>query len=419
MVGTTEIMETTLWLQTTEAADVRITYRPKASKKDFAAGPIVQTQQQESYTAHITLENLSPGTIYEYSVSINGEELSFDYPTEFETQELWQWRTDPPEFTLAMGSCLYINEKRFDRPGDPYGGDPAILETIAQQDPDLMLWLGDNIYYREVDFYSADQMDRRYQKARVIPEMQPLLASTINLAIWDDHDYGPNNSDRSYRMREEALEIFKRYWANPAYGTMETPGVFFRYKYADVEFFMLDNRFYRAPNKLDDPEKDYFGHEQVQWLKDALVNSNATFKVVVNGNQMTNDMGGHEAFKKYEQEYNEVMDFLTKEKIEGLIVISGDRHFTELFKHQREDLYPIYEFTSSPLTSGTYTNVGETKEGNRPGRIDGTLVHKQRNFGMIKVTGNREERVLILQTLNKEGEKLWEYKISADELTIE
>ena len=60
-----------------------------------------------------------------------------------------------------------------------------------------MLWLGDNIYTREVDFYSLSGYQKRYTHTRNIKEMQPLLSNTHHYAIWDDHDYGPNNTDRS------------------------------------------------------------------------------------------------------------------------------------------------------------------------------------------------------------------------------
>ena len=36
--------------------------------------------------------------------------------------------------------------------------------------------------------------------------------------------------------------------------------------------------------------------------------------------------------------------------------LSGDRHFTELLKVERPGTYPLYEFTSSPLTSRPWAN---------------------------------------------------------------
>ncbi len=416
MVGHVEMQEANIWLQTMRPANVTLRYWKKGEKKPAQAQFKGRSRKEASNTLHITLSGLDYGTQYSYEIMVNGRKVETPYSLEFNTQPLWQWRKEPSNFTVALGSCLYINDPEDDRPGKPYGGDPAILETIAEMNPDIMLWLGDNVYYREPDFYDPLQMDARYRDARDTPEMQELLATAVNLATWDDHDYGPNNSDRSYRMREEALKIFKRYWANPGYGTGDTDGIFTRYLYNDVEFFLMDDRFHRAPNRLNDPAKDFFGREQLQWLMDGLVSSQATFKIVVVGNQVTNRMNRHEAMVQFKEEYQALKKFLHKEGVEGVLFVSGDRHFTELLKTERGGHYPIYEFTSSPLSAGNYGTLDEAEEFNNPQRVEGTLVYEQRNFGVIRVGGSRGERTLTLQAYSPEGEKLWEHTIGEKEL---
>ena len=415
MLGHIEFEEANLWLQTTKPVSFEIKYWVKG-KEESTWSYKGTTDKQSSNTAHIKLAHLSEGTTYDYEVYVNDTKMDFSYDTEFTTQKQWRWRTTAPDFTLAMGSCLYINDPEDDRPGDGYGADPAILETIAEMNPDLMLWLGDNVYYREPDFYTEEQMDARYKDARNTPEMQQLLATAANLATWDDHDYGPNNSNSSYRMKEEALNIFKRYWSNPSYGIEGTDGVFSRYKYSDVEFFLMDDRYHRAPNQLKNPRKPFFGNEQLSWLANGLVESNATFKLVVVGNQVTNKKNEHEALASYKQEFDRLRMFLRNQDVEGVVFLSGDRHFTELLKTERPNKYPLYEFTSSPLTAGNYGTLDEADEFNNPQRVDGTLVYKEHNFGIIKVEGARGERKLIMQTYNKAGTKLWEHVINEQEL---
>jgi alkaline phosphatase D len=417
MLGYVEMQEANLWIQTTKPASFELTYwrkgKKKASKQVFSS----TTRAGVSNTAHIKLADLDYGTTYQYELTIDGTRVHVPYQTEFTTQQLWQWRKPAPDFSLAMGSCLFINDADYDRPGTPYGKGTEILTHIHKQDPDVMLWLGDNVYYREPDFYSQKRMDYRYQDARNTREMQPLLANAINLATWDDHDYGPNNSDRSYRMRQEALSIFKRYWVNPGYGTAETKGVFTRYKYSDVEFFLMDDRYHRAPNQLKKEDKDFFGEAQLQWLMDSLVNSNAAFKIIVVGNQVTNKMNDHESLFAYGEEYGQLMSFLDKHDIPGVLFLSGDRHFTELLKTDRGNLYPIYEFTSSPLSSGTYGSLDESEEYDNPQRVNGTLVYDDQNFGMMHVKGDKDNRRLILETYGSNGKKLWDYTIHKKDLT--
>lgn len=414
MLGYVEMQEANLWLQTTEEASIEIRYWIKGDKNGTSQIVTDRTDIADSFSKHIKLTDLEYGTTYEYELYLDGKLVSLSYPTEFTTQNLWQWRTDPPAFTMAFGSCLYINDKPYDRPGEPYGTSPEILESISAKNPDLMLWMGDNVYFREPDFYSLSRMDYRYRDARDTPEMQPLLARAINLATWDDHDYGPNNSNRSYRLKEEAVDIFKRYWANPG---SNSRSIYTKYKYNDVEFFLLDDRFFRAPNELDNSDKTYFGEVQLQWLKDGLVSSNATFKIVVNGNQVTNVGNDHESFPMYKEEFGELMDFLTQQKVEGLLFLSGDVHYSQLLKTEREGLYPLYEFTSSPLTAGVYEIAESEDSYDNPLHVDGTLVTEY-NFGMIEVSGPRTERVLTLQSYDREGNLLWERKISREDLSI-
>lgn len=419
MLGYVEMQEANLWIQTTEPANFEIKYTAVGQENVPTHSFKGQTRASESNTAHIKLTDLSFGTTYNYELYLDGGRVELPYKTKFSTKPLWQYRTSAPDFSIAMGSCLYINDKKSDRPGEPYGKGTGILPEITEQNPDIMLWLGDNVYYREPDFYSKPAMDERYNDARDTKEMQPLLANAINLATWDDHDYGPNNSDRSYRMKEEALDIFKRYWANPSYGIEGTDGVFTKYKYSDVEFFFMDDRYHRAPNGLEKEGKDFFGEAQLQWLMDSLVGSSAAFKLVVVGNQVTNKMNNHESLYAYRQEYNKLMNFLKEQDIPGVVFVSGDRHFTELLKTNRGRDYPIYEFTSSPLSSSSYSTLHKAEEFNNPQRVEGTLVHKDQNFGMIRVTGKKDDRKLILQTYGSNGKKLWEKIIHEDELDNE
>ena len=119
-----------------------------------------------------------------------------------------------------------------------------------------MLWLGDNVYLREVDWWSEEGIAYRYGHNRAEPALQPLLAAVPHYATWDDHDYGPNNSDRSYVLKGAALETFTRYWPAAARGLPGVPGVFTQFQWGDVEFFLLDDRYHRAPERRAGPGAD-------------------------------------------------------------------------------------------------------------------------------------------------------------------
>lgn len=415
MLGYGEMREVMLWVQVNEKAKIHFEYWKTSNSKVKFKSKSIEASEEKYFTTQIALTNLLPGTNYQYELFINNKKINYPYPLKFKTQSLWQFRTVPPDFSVAFGSCLYINEAEFDRP-QPYGSTPTVLKSITNKKPDLMLWLGDNTYYREPDFFSASGMNYRYSHTREIPELQELLSSTHNYAIWDDHDYGPNDADRSYKMRNEALEVFKNFWTGQNFGTDETPGVFYRFQFNDAEFFMLDDRFHRSPNNApNDESKTMFGKSQLQWLKDCLLNSSQPFKIIANGNQMLNEYCEHETFTKFTAEYRDLISFIKQNKISGVIFLSGDRHHTELIQQKDSTFYTLYDFTSSALSAGLGNPV---KEYGNPLRVDSTLVFDKHNFGILKFSGKRNSRKLEMSCIDKDGATRWKFEISETDLKI-
>ena len=283
--------------------------------------------------------------------------------------------------------------------------------------PDLMIWVGDNVYLREPDFGSVAAMKRRYALARQEPALQPLLTSARHYATWDDHDFGPNDSIWINRFALESLDIFKQYWANPTYGARGIPGVFGQFSWGDVDFFLLDDRFHRTPQRLSEsPEKVMLGKDQLRWLKDSLYYSRAPFKVVVNGSQVLNSNARDESFAHYETEQKELVDFIVKNRIRGVLFLSGDRHATELIRVTPDGFYPLYDFTSSPLTAGLSTELSP-QETQNPLRLPGTLVNDAHNFGILRFRGTCNERTLDMETHDGKGVKRWTHTVRGSELT--
>jgi alkaline phosphatase D len=416
MVGYGQMTEVMLWVQTAKPASVQFRYWETDRPKEKKLSRSVKTADDRALTAHVLIDGLQPGKKFEYELLIDGKVTTRPYPLRFQTQPLWHWRTDPPDFTVAIGSCFYVNEAQWDRPGRPYGSNYEILTTIAGMNPDLMIWLGDNTYYREVDWHSVAGLRHRWTHTRSLPELQPLLGSTHHYATWDDHDYGPNDSDRGYRLKGAALETHKLFWGNQTYGTPEVPGVFGRFEWGDVEFFLLDDRYHRAPNDApDNEEKTMWGRDQRQWLMDGLTSSIATFKVVANGSQVLNPhAAGKEALKVFRHEYDLLLNFVREQNISGVFFITGDRHYTELIRLDGGP-HPLYDFTSSSLTAGLSAPRSE-EEKNNSARVEGTLVTDAHNFGMMRFSGPRTDRKVVLECWDYTGKLRWQYEIKASDL---
>ncbi len=411
MLGYADKREVLIWVQTKTSASVQIRYTESGKSKPVTTIPI-QTLAERDFIAHVVIGQLSPGTAYSYDVLINGKAVRQSLT--FKTQVLWEWRTDPPDFTAMIGSCAYINEPEFDRPEEPYGSDFHIFETMAKVKPDLMIWMGDNVYLREVDWNTRSGMLYRYRHTRSYPGLQPILSMCPQYATWDDHDYGPNDSDRGFMQKFTSLEVFKLYWGNPAYGFPNVPGVFFQFAWNDIDFFMLDDRFYRAPQRMKDgPDKAFLGKEQLLWLKDGLMTSRAPFKVIVCGSQVVNQNTDHESYNLHKFEREDLLTFIRDNNIPGVFFISGDVHHSVMIKQDNPDFYPFYDYSSSSITAGLFRNA---KKLINPMIVDSSLVSDDHNFGLLKFSGPRKNRTLTIETVNADGKVMWRFQINQNDL---
>ncbi len=415
MLGYSEMREVSIWAQTDKPATLQYIYWEKGNTGQKFNSEEITTSKHNFYNTKVILTDVLPGKTYEYELLVNGKKVKFAYPLEFQTQTLWQFRTDPPAFSFAFGSCVYTNEPEFDRPGKPYGNSFKIFDEIYNTQPDFMVWGGDNIYLREVDWNTRSGIYKRYMDFKRQPELQKLFANTHHYATWDDHDYGPNDADRGYWGKRWALEAFKDNWVNPNY-IFENEGVTGTFFWQDVQFFLLDDRWFRAPNNLPGDEKDYFGDKQIDWLIDALAMSAAPFKFIVAGGQIVNPSADFENMATYTLERQKLLDKITAANINGVIFLTGDRHHSALRKLERPGTYPLYDVTVSALTSG----VAKPREEERasPDLIPGTIVDDLNNFGIFEVSGPRTDRSLKIKIIDNEGKERWSYILNARDLRV-
>lgn len=416
MVGYCEMTEAVIWAQTSKEADVRVDYYAKDKPAEVFSSKTYKSSENNYFTNHIVLTQLQQGKEYHYDLLINNQKIALPYDTSFSSKKLWQWREKAPDFTIALGSCSYISEEALDRPGKPYGSNYSIFESIAKKNPDIMLWGGDNVYLREADWDSKSGIYHRYTHSRALKEMQPLLASTQNIAIWDDHDFGPDDSDRSFYNKYTTQQAFKDFWANKSYGmdAEQKEGIFSSYNWSDAELFLLDNRFFKSPNKRLTGEKTMLGSAQIQWLIDALTYSKASFKIIVIGGQVLNTEAVFENYENYKSEKDFLLSEILANQIKGVVFISGDRHFTELSILKRPNTYPLYDWTVSPLTSGHGNVERITKEPNT-NRVPGSLF-AQHVFGTLSFSGEKETRQMKMSLFDKDGAELWNKTILKSEL---
>ncbi len=409
LLGYSTLHEVMIWVQTTGAAKVQVVYFPAGTQEKHYSNT-VQTRKQDAFTAHLLLDEIKPATTYHYDVLVDGKKQNPGFETSFTSKSIVPYHTDPPEFSFAASSGCYINEPEFDRPGNEYGGNYRIFETIYKQHPDFIIWGGDNVYLRQKEWESWTGVVHRYTHDRKTPEMQKLFANVHNYAIIDDHDFGPNDSDGSFAFKDMTTRAFRTFWANPPrVANLKSSTSFF--SWYDADFFMLDNRYYRSPNYLISDDKTQLGKEQLEWLKNALVFSKAKFKFVLMGGQFLNAYPSYEAYTNYgfNKEREEIINFIYEQQIKNVIFITGDRHYTDLSILKKRGKPDIIDITLSPFTSGPNTHALEEKNFLR---VKGTTVMK-RNFGLLKISGPRKHRKLEISVIGTDGDLLWKKEFAS------
>lgn len=337
MVGAPGPDHFSVWVRASGLFDVTLEYSTDRDFTTFVTGPTVRARAADEACVVLRTTGLKPGTSYWYRLRFDGELDRFQ-PLPHRT------RTAPAgaaDFRIAFGSCCRLQ----------YDADQRIWNAVRALEPDMFVWLGDNIYS---DSDQVSTMVDLYGRGRAVERLEPLLRSTPQLATWDDHDFGFNDSDGRSPFKAQSLRVFRSFWANPSYGEADNPGVYFKQHYGGVDFFVLDGRYHRDPtDQVDDANKTMLGARQKAWLKRELKASRTPFKVLAIGggwSSAENEDGG-DSWGVYLTERNEIFDFIRDENIGGVVCISGDSHMGELncIPRSEQGGYDIYDMCSSPL----------------------------------------------------------------------
>ncbi len=281
----------------------------------------------------ITLDNLKPATNYQYQIKVDGQSAAA-LAGSFQTAPLIGKGS---KFRIAVTSCMKL--------GQPQGS----WDLLMSEKPDLHITLGDTQYSDTTNPTTQWQHHLRY---RAVPQFAAVLKSTPNYAMWDDHDYGPNNSDGTAAGKENSLLGWKQFWGNPVSGNSETQGAFFKFSWGDVDFFMLDGRYHRSPdNATDDDAKRMLGDAQFTWLIEGLKNSKAKFKVISSGSTLADSK--NDGWRIYTFARHRLFDAIGENKISGVLYMSGDIHRSRVWTHPESDRvgYPLVEVISSGIAN--------------------------------------------------------------------
>lgn len=290
---------------------------------------------------------------------------------------------------IAFGSC-----------GIQFG-EQFIWNNVVDSDPDLWVWLGDNIYG---DTEDMEVLRRKYQQLGDNQNYRYLKDNVPVVATWDDHDYGVNDGGKHYPKRKESQQVFLEFFEEPANSPRwKQEGIYTSYNYGvgenTVKLILLDARYHRDDR---DTDGDVLGEEQWKWLESEFRSSKAKVVLIGTGYQFVSDKHPFESWGHFPSERERMLKLIKDTGVKGVIFISGDRHFAEISKLEREDLpYSIHDFTSSGLTHANNIMIEKN-----PHRLDRFL---RRNFGMIEF--DWQNRSVSLQARKLSGKIAFQVQI--------
>jgi alkaline phosphatase D len=388
MLGDLKPTSAKFWVRTAGPAKVQI----KVGEQASAAA---ETSATDDFTAVMTVDGLKPFTNYTYAVILDGRVIQKD---------AYRFRTAPEagqkvQFDVAFGSgARYV-------PSNEYA-----WSNMAKSPPLAYLGLGDNVYIDVVDRRGAQRMF--YYRRCLSKAWREMIAGVGTYAVWDDHDMAMNDQsggaglDADWKLPN--WNVFRQNWNNPHYGGgKEMPGTWHSFSLGDVDIFMTDGRFYR-----DKKDKTMLGPDQKQWLLEGLKAAKGKFKVIASGTMFSDgaDKDGKDSWagKWARAERDEFFDLINDHKINGVILISGDRHRSDIWKTDRPRGYPLYEFVSAKVTNQhthqTFDNaVWSYNEGNFWGQLSFDL--------------KPEDPVMTFKCVDISGKVVKEFPLSLSELS--
>lgn len=315
---------------------------------------------------------------------------------------------------IAIGSCANQNRNQ-----------EEMWQSVLATKPELFLFLGDNVY---ADTDDAKVMRAKYQQLGEKLGYQKLKKQCPIFAVWDDHDYGFNDSGKEYVMKVESEKIFHEFFETPKGSeVLSRPGIYqsqyFGEKGQRLQVILLDTRYFRdelikLPERTrngpyarhTDTSKTILGEAQWQWLE-AQLQVEADFRVIASSIQFLPQDHRWELWENFPHERVRLLQLLKKYGDKPVLFVSGDRHMGEIMELKTSDAsspgFPIFELTSSGLTNA---GGGQKNEVNRH-RV-GKTNFQSRNFGLISIDWSKQQTTLELRDIKGKVVDSYQFSIA-------
>jgi hypothetical protein len=323
---------------------------------------LVQPRKDRNNAIMETITGLEPSTKYKYVMYIQGQQVGFG-----------SFRTAPKVSSISLVVSTTINndvdveltQRKQDLDGISTGGgakfdyivascmDISIYESqrvwefiYEQIKPDFAILAGDTIYMKEnIDVDSSNGVNfdgywYRNQLQRSEKYFKQFISNVPMYTTWNNHDYGSEQSypDKNQKGKINSLRAFSSLWVNPGYGDVDTnDGVYYSYYWGDVHYIVTDDHWYRDPSL-----ENRLGIKQTEWLRQELINSRGTFKVIVIGSDIMQ--------RDWSSDLNNIGTIVRENAINGVLFHAGDIHRNEYKRMVTGGFpYPVTQITSSGI----------------------------------------------------------------------
>lgn len=200
----------------------------------------------------VRLEGLRPGTLYRYRFA---QQAKRSLVGSFRT-----FREGPFSFRVAFGSCAST------------GSEHEIFLRIRDLQPDLFLHMGD-FHYEDIEEPDVEEFLEAYDKVLTSKTQAELFRHVPVAYMWDDHDFGPDGSDRTAPGRPAALEAYRRVVPHYPLLSLEADQATIQQAFTmgRVRFVLTDLRAGREPADSETGRPpSMLGLPQRRWLLDEL-----------------------------------------------------------------------------------------------------------------------------------------------------
>lgn len=317
-------------------------------------GPVTPS----SGIARLTATGLQPGRRYHFGVEDSGV---------LDSAFRGQFRTHPPvgqpaSFVIGLASCAggspdfpgvgaVVNVNRL--------SNSPVFDTIRgkalAEDWLLFIHAGDRHYYNIgseefVPDHDLPTYRRAYDDVMLQPRQHNLYRSVATAYMYDDHDYGPNDSDRTAPGRANAIQAYQE---RVPYYPRGAPGANYQsFQIGRILFVVWDCRADRDPKATPaGPTKTMLGSAQKAWFESLLASSTAAALVIVNTSQW--DATAADTWGGYSHERAEIVRILSapggdagKSWLRRMCVLQGDAHCLGMSSSNPWGGFPVYQFAS-------------------------------------------------------------------------